>query len=879
MDATAPGSVKLNWPIGVHLRASMAVVIFLLLLGGAPLPAADSLPAYCGAVGAKSYTPPVVNVPAVVLNRGTVITVTNATVAINGDTSSVKALMANPGPDGISIQEAITATNNDPGVWNIQFAPALRGSTIDVGSGLQPLAGGNVTINGDLDGDGQPDIMLTSTSGNMTIYVISAGNTVNGLALQNCGNAGCVVLRNPSAAGGFAPGPPATGKTLSNTTISNLVMTNMPMQGSGIMICPNCGPPPASPTGNTWDNVLIVGNTVTGNSAGPVIGIGVQLAWGDTLQHTTIASNNVVLPAQGTTGISFNAGTGLGAADQGPDVVLDARVINNAVTAPEGIAFRVTSVGSLYDGVQVVGNQVSSSAPGGTSAGGIKFHAADPESGLGPNPVQPYHDNVMKNLAILANTVEGSTAGILVMSGQNASTNNAISNVAILGNTTLNTLTVPTQPTNGIYLFAGGSDASAFVASGNSLSNVLIRANTVKSLATPANINFGGGVFGYAIQSAGISVSGGIGGQKNSISGIAIANNEVDTPAVGIEVTGGDGFTPPNGSSPSFSADNNVVAGVQILCNQMDQIPTLGVLPSSGVNGINVVAGLDDASGNQVQQLYIADNLVAGTLGGASTFAYLGSGGSGNTLTTSNTPTPAISLVANAEGETPLIAPNTWIEIKGVNLAPNQDALNLRVWGSADFVNQQMPQQLDGVSVTVNGKNAYVYYVSPSQVNVLTPPDAISGSVNVVVTNKGISSSPFVAQAQPLSPSFFVFDGAHVVATHLDGTDIGPATLYPGLTTPAKPGETVVMYGNGFGPVSTPVISGAVSQSGTLSPTPMIMIGGIQANVRYAGLNVTPGEFQFNVDVPSNVPDGDQSLTATYNGAATQLGVVLTIQH
>ena len=56
-----------------------------------------------------------------------------------------------------------------------------------------------------------------------------------------------------------------------------------------------------------------------------------------------------------------------------------------------------------------------------------------------------------------------------------------------------------------------------------------------------------------------------------------------------------------------------------------------------------------------------------------------------------------------------------------------------------------MPVQLDNVSVTVNGKNAYVFYVSPSQINALTTPDAIAGPVNVVVTNNGVSSTPFVA--------------------------------------------------------------------------------------------------------------------------------------
>ena len=857
------------------MRHAIRAIPLLMAICSLPV-RADQLPGYCGGVGAKSYTPPAVAIPAVVLNRGTVITVTNNTVVVNGDTSSVKALMANPGPDGISLREAIMATSNDPGGWNIQFAPTLKGSTIVVDTppsqGLDPLAGGGVTINGDINGDGQPDITLTSQSGNLTVWLISGGNTLNGLALQNCSVNGCVIVRSPSASGGLGPGPAVTGKTFSNTAISNLTMTNLPTQGSGITICPNCGPV-ASPTGNTWDHVLIIGNTITSNAAGPVVGIAAGVSWGDTLQHTTIANNNIVLPA-GSSGVSIGTGQGLGPADQGTDIVLDSKVINNTITAQEGIAFRGTTTGSLFDGAQLIGNQINSSGAGGTGTVGIIFHAADPESGLGPNPVRPMNNNVMKNLAILGNTITGTAPGIAIQPGQNAAANNAISNVAILGNTILNNQINPTSPTNGIFLYSGASAGSAFVASANSLSNVLIQANTVQSLASPGQISFGGGDFRYAIQNAGILVNGGFGAQGNTINGISIANNDVNTPSVGIAVAGGDGF-----GAPAFSADNNVIAGAQIFCNQLDQIPTQGVLPSSGIKGINVAAGEDRANENQVQQLYVADNTVAGVLGGASTSAYLGSGGSANTLTTASRPTPAISLVANAEGEDPVIAPNTWIEIKGVNLAPNQDALNPRLWGSADFVNNQMPVQLDGVSATISGKNAYVYYASPSQVNVLTPPDALAGPVNVVVTNNGVSSTPFVAQAQALSASLFVFDGTHVVATHLDGTDIGPAALYPGLTTPATPGETIVIYGNGFGATSTPVVSGAMTQSGTLSPTPVITIGGIRANVRFAGLNLAPGEFQFNVDVPMNVPDGDQPITATINGVTTQASVVLAVQH
>ena len=237
---------------------------------------------------------------------------------------------------------------------------------------------------------------------------------------------------------------------------------------------------------------------------------------------------------------------------------------------------------------------------------------------------------------------------------------------------------------------------------------------------------------------------------------------------------------------------------------------------------------------------------------------------------------PAITQVQNAFGGSSTIAPNTWVKILGSNLAPAEDS---RTWQGSDFTGSLMPTQLDGVSATVNGKSAYVEYISSSQVNILTSPDAISGLVPVVVTNNGVASASFTVQAAALSPSFFVFDGTHVVAQHVPSyTDVGPATLYPGYTTPAQPGEEVVLYANGFGATSVPVVSGSAVQSGTLATLPVVTIGGVQALVLYAGL-AGVGEFQFNVVIPVSTPDGDIPLIATYAGLSTQSGVVITVQN
>lgn len=250
-----------------------------------------------------------------------------------------------------------------------------------------------------------------------------------------------------------------------------------------------------------------------------------------------------------------------------------------------------------------------------------------------------------------------------------------------------------------------------------------------------------------------------------------------------------------------------------------------------------------------------------------------------------------ITKVANAEGESPTIAPNTWVEVKGTGLAPDT-----RTWQASDFAafNNQLPTTLDTVSVTFNGEKAFVYFISSTQINVLTPPDmnVASGSVTVQVTFNGVPSGPVAAPAQTYSASFFVINGGpYVVATHLSSSActapisgvclVGPASLYPGYSTPAQPGETVVIYGNGFGPTSSPVVSGSLTQSGTLAPAPAIHIDGVlvQPNpVTFAGL-ISPGLFQFNVTLPGNLSAGDHMIQAINSqGATTLAGTLITIQ-
>jgi len=248
---------------------------------------------------------------------------------------------------------------------------------------------------------------------------------------------------------------------------------------------------------------------------------------------------------------------------------------------------------------------------------------------------------------------------------------------------------------------------------------------------------------------------------------------------------------------------------------------------------------------------------------------------------------PSITSV-NTAGAGSSIAQNTWIEIKGVNLVPAGTPAAGVVWSNApEFASGHLPTQLGAVSVSVNGKPAYVYFycsaaTSPictsDQINALTPLDSATGQVAVVVTSGGISSPPFMVTAKAVAPSFLLFSAkGYVVATHADNSLLGPPSLFPGLSTPAKAGEPIVLYGVGFGLPSAAIVSGSSSQSGALPSSPVCQIGANVAAVSFAGL-ISPGLYQLNLTIPAGAGSGDNSISCTYGGASTPAGDLITVQ-
>lgn len=237
-------------------------------------------------------------------------------------------------------------------------------------------------------------------------------------------------------------------------------------------------------------------------------------------------------------------------------------------------------------------------------------------------------------------------------------------------------------------------------------------------------------------------------------------------------------------------------------------------------------------------------------------------------------PTVAGAVSASGFGGFPSVAPGSWIEIYGTNLASQ-----VRQWLGSSFVNSFGPTMLGQTSVTIGGVRAYVEYVSPNQINVQVPTNGLSpGTQAVLVTNAGMTSPPFqinVNAAQPglYAPAALTVGGKQYVgatfATASTLTFVAPPGAASGFTSQrAHPGDTIVFYGVGFGSTSPAVAAGEITPGANqLNSTFAVTIGDAPAQVTYQGL--APGSvglYQFNVIVPQ-IPSSDAApVTFTLGG-------------
>jgi uncharacterized protein (TIGR03437 family) len=236
---------------------------------------------------------------------------------------------------------------------------------------------------------------------------------------------------------------------------------------------------------------------------------------------------------------------------------------------------------------------------------------------------------------------------------------------------------------------------------------------------------------------------------------------------------------------------------------------------------------------------------------------------------------PIITAVISASqfGGFPTFGSGSWIEIYGSNLADFTQG-----WALSQFNGLVAPTTVGGTSVTVAGQAAYLDYVSPTQVNAQVAGGLGTGSQSVVVTTEAGSSAPFTVTmdaVQPglLAPASFDIGGTqYAVALFSDGvTYVLPPGAISGVASKlASPGDTITLYGIGFGEVDQGIPPGQIAQGQTHLAAPLtIEIGGTPATITYQGLAPTfVGLYQFDVTVPNIAANHSAPLTFSLGGVS-----------
>jgi uncharacterized protein (TIGR03437 family) len=207
--------------------------------------------------------------------------------------------------------------------------------------------------------------------------------------------------------------------------------------------------------------------------------------------------------------------------------------------------------------------------------------------------------------------------------------------------------------------------------------------------------------------------------------------------------------------------------------------------------------------------------------------------------------------VVNAGSFTPFttgIAPGELITLFGTGFA------------TSNSVDATFPVVLGGVSVRINGRNAPVYVVSPTQISAIVPYETVEGVAEIQVSRNGTLSNRVTVYVNKTAPGVFAVPPTglgYAAALHPDYSLVTPQN-------PARPGETIAVYLTGLGITDPQVATGAEGPVNPLAEAVQVIdvsLANRRAKVVYAGLAPTlRGLYQLNFEVPANVAAGDQYL-------------------
>jgi len=225
------------------------------------------------------------------------------------------------------------------------------------------------------------------------------------------------------------------------------------------------------------------------------------------------------------------------------------------------------------------------------------------------------------------------------------------------------------------------------------------------------------------------------------------------------------------------------------------------------------------------------------------------------------TPTSTANALTNAASGVSGAAEGSLVSLYGTNLVPSG--------AFAAATTLPLPTELDGVSVTIGGRQVPILAVAntngTAQINFQMPFGlAGHGSLPMVVNNGGVLSNPIGIQVLPAQPGVFLVNGR--------GTVFHSNYSYVTPTNPASHGEEIIIYCTGLGAVSPRVEAGSAAPAAPLarSAKPQVMIGNLPAQVAFSGLAPgLAGLYQLNVIVPQNAQAGSTQLVVTSGGVSS----------
>jgi uncharacterized protein (TIGR03437 family) len=298
---------------------------------------------------------------------------------------------------------------------------------------------------------------------------------------------------------------------------------------------------------------------------------------------------------------------------------------------------------------------------------------------------------------------------------------------------------------------------------------------------------------------------------------------------------------------------------------------------TSAGNWLQVTPASGSGNGS-VQVSAVAGSMPVGSYTGTVTITASGAANSPATIqvTFQIIQIPVLTTVVQGASFQPGIVPGSWVTITGANFTTITDTWDKFV------VNGNLPPSLDGVSVSIGGKAAYIYFISPNQINAQAP-NVAPGTVPVTVTNGNGTSAVTTATIVAANPAFFLWSSKYAVATRQDYSLAAAPGTIPGLqTVAAKPGDVLILWATGLG-ATTPAVPAGIQTPGDqlYSTAPVtVTIGAAQAQVYGSALAPgLAGLYQVAIQVPAGMANGDYAIKMAIAGVSSPNSVFLSVQH